>query len=421
MADPVGLLVFGLDHHRTPVAVRERLAVGAERLPLIVNGLRERLGVDEAVVLSTCNRLECYLVGQAAIDRLASTIGELHGIDQATLRTHAYLHQGRAAARHLFRVASGLESLVLGEEQIVGQVKQAYESSHAAGGTGTTLNPLFQRALGVAKEVRTTTALSRHKLSVSSIAVDLARQIQGDLANARLLVLGAGEMAELTVRYLVEHGVRTIGIVNRNQERAMGLAELANAKVYGWSDLRTALADHDVVVSSTGAPHLVVHPEDVRAAMAKRRRALVLIDLAVPRDIDPDCGELDDVFVYNIDHLESVVAANRQLRSEEVGAAEALVDAQVAAYLSLSQPGTTTLLADVARFFDDVVASEADRLAERLAISDPAQRKELRYGVERATNKLTHRIHAWLRANPGDPQSEQVIRELLGLPPSSRS
>jgi glutamyl-tRNA reductase len=414
MADEREVLIIGVDHHRTPVAVREKLAIGPDRLPELVGQLRERLATPETVVLSTCNRLECYLIGSHEARLPAEVLAAISGLDVDTVLAHTYLHRGTAGVRHLFRVASGLESLVLGEEQIVAQVKSAYETAHAAGWTGGRLNPLFQRALWVAKDVRTNTALSRHKLSVSSVAVDLARQIHGDLAQARLLVLGAGEMAELTVRYLVEHGVRHIAIANRSQERAIQLAETAAATVHPWADLRLAIAQADIVVSSTAAPHTVVQVEDVRPALARRRAPLVFIDLAVPRDIDAAVSELDDVYLYNIDHLEQVVAANRQLRVEEVQTAEARVDAQVQAFVALAQVDTARLLSDVAGYFATVVEQEGDRLAERLKL-DEAAKREARYGIERATNKLTHRIHAYLRAHPGDPQAERVVREMLGL------
>ena len=409
--------VFGVDHHRTPVAVRERLAINGDRLPVLVGRLRDSLPTGETVILSTCNRLECYIGGNHELRKPAEVLAEIGGLDVDMVMQHGYIHRGTAGVRHLFRVASGLESLVLGEEQIVHQVKQAYETAHAAGWTGSLLNPLFQRALGVAKDVRTNTALSRHKLSVASVAVDLARQVHGDLQRARLLVLGAGEMAELAVRYLHEHGVRSISIINRSTERALALAETADAQVWEWADLGRALAEHDIVVASTSAPHTVVSAEQVRQAMVRRRNPLVFIDLAVPRDIDAAVGELDDCYLYNIDHLELVVAANRQLRTDEVEHAEARVDEQVRSFVAMNSGDTARLLADVAGFFNGVVEVEAARLADRLTLSDQAARGEVRYGVERATAKLTHRIHAYLRAHPGDPEAERVVRDLLGLTP----
>ncbi|MBA2482807.1 MAG: glutamyl-tRNA reductase, partial [Planctomycetes bacterium] len=298
MADPA-VSVWGVDHHRTPVDIRERFALGVEAAGALAERLSGLPGVGEAVVLSTCNRLECYIGG--AVDRplVTALIAEGQGIDAALIDRHSYWHAGRDGIRHLFRVVGGLESLVLGEDQIVRQVKSAYEWSLSHRLTGPLLNPLFQRALSVGKVVRTDTALGRHKLSVASVAVDLARHIHGDLGDARLLVIGAGEIAEVAVKYLIEQGVRHIGIVNRSQERASALAESAGARSYPWSELSLALASHDIVVSSTSAPHHVVSEADVRGIARRGRRSLLFIDLAVPRDIDPRVAHLSDVYLYN--------------------------------------------------------------------------------------------------------------------------
>lgn len=400
--------VIGVDHHRTPVAVRERLAVGPAQVPELARRLAALPGCREAVVVSTCNRLECYLGGQPAEADALAAVAAIGGLCPEQLAGHAYWRRGEPCIRHLFRVAGGLESLVLGEYQIIAQVRGAYEAARALGLTGPGLNPLFQRALAVAKEVRNRTALGRHKMSIASVAVDLARHVHGDLAAARLLVVGAGEMAELAVRYLLDQGVGQgagrIGIVNRSSERAMALAELAGAPVYPWSDLRSALAAHDIVVSSTAAPHLVLMAEDVRAAMTQRRGPLVLIDLAVPRDIDAQAGELDDVYLYNIDHLEGVVAANRQLRVEEVEAAEAVVDEHVRDHCLNLRPGRGELLAEVAAWFEAQVQAEG-------AQADEAARRAL----HRLGGKLQHRVMAWLRDHPDDPEAERTVRELLDL------
>ncbi len=237
---------------------------------------------------------------------------------------------------------------------------------------------------------------------------------------ARLLLIGAGETAELTVRYLREQGVRAIGVINRGQERAARLAEAADARVYAWGELVAAISAHDIVVSSTSAPSLVVSAQDVRAAQRQRRgrAALLFVDLAVPRDIDPAVGALADAYLYNIDHLESVVAANRQLRQEEVAAADALVDAAVAAHReALAGSAQNALLARIATYFQQVVAAEEARLAGKLGIDadDQRRRADLRYGLERVAGKLSHQLMAYLRAHPGDPAAEAQVRAVLGL------
>ena len=406
------LAVLGLDHHKSPVAVRERLAVASDALEPLLAALAAMPGVDEVVAISTCNRVELYLAGAPERDAVIALLGERRGVAPDELAEHCYWRQGGDCVRQLFRVISSLESLVIGEYQIVHQVKTAYEQALAAGRTGPLLNPLFQRALAVAKEVRNDTAIGRHKLSVASVAVDLARHIHGELDRARLLLIGAGEIAELAVTHLLSAGVREFSVINRSQERAVALAAEREAKVWPWSELRAALAANDIVISSTAAPYVVVAEADVRAAMRGRRAPLMLIDLAVPRDVDAHVAKLEDVYLYNIDHLESVVSHNRALRADEVDAAAALVETQVTDYLALAGEGRAALLTRVSTYFADVVAAEEARLAGKLAVKD---RDQLRYGLERVGNKLQHQLLRWLREHPDDPAAERMVRELLGL------
>jgi glutamyl-tRNA reductase len=411
------LVILGVDHHRTPVAVRERLAVPDSALRGLLSTLSTLPGAAEAVVLSTCNRLECYLAGAPDHAQVLRALAEHQGIDAAVIEANAYWHRGGAGVRHLFRVVSGLESLVIGEYQIVHQVKQAYDAAHAGRFTSGVLNPLFQRALGVGKEVRNQTAIGKHKLSVASVAVDLAKHIHGELDRARLLIVGAGEIAELAVKYLVSAGVREMSIVNRSEDRAQALAtELRNgdfrADVLPWSMLGDALTQHDIVVASTAAPHAVINVDEVRQAMRKRRQPLMLIDLAVPRDVEPAVAQIADVYLYNIDHLESVVAANHQLRVEEVDAASAVVDTLVASYATDTSRDQGALMARVAGYFNEVVAAEEVRLRGKLGLKESA---ELRYGLERVGNKLQHQVMKWLREHADDPGAEKVVREMLGL------
>jgi glutamyl-tRNA reductase len=418
MVDPIPspvrrCAVLGFDHHRTPIAVRERLALpagGAQELARTIAGLSD----GEAVVLSTCNRMEC-VSGGAERGAVIRAVAECCGLDPVQLDEFAFWHEDVACARHLFRVTSGLESLVLGEYQIAHQVKTAYEAARAAGLTGSRLNPLFQRALAAGKEVRNRTAIGQHKLSVASVAVDLAKQVHGDLAAARLLVVGAGEIAELAVRYLADAGVKTITLINRSEDRALSLAESVTGfkpAVLPWGRLGEALVEHDIVVSSTAAPHAVLTAADVRAASRRRREPQVFIDLALPRDIEPAVADITDVFLYNLDHLDAVVAANRRLRHEEVAEADALVDELVTAFQHDTAAARAVLMTQVATFFTDVVDAEEQRLKAKLGVTDSG---ELRYGLERVGNKLQHRVLAYLRTHANDPQAERMVRDLLGL------
>lgn len=399
--------VFGVDHHRTPVQLRERMASASEAMELV----SQQPGCNEVVCLSTCNRVEFYLGGSPDRARVTQVFAERQGLPADVLQSHSYWHSGEACARHLFRVVASLESSIIGEYQIVQQVKMAYESARQAGKTGSLLNPLFQRALWVGKEVRNQTAIGKHKLSVASVAVDLAKHIYGDLGAARLLVVGAGEIAELTVKYLVGAGARDLSICNRTQERALEIAGAHSSTAIPWEQLPRALGEHDIIISSTSAPNLVVTQADVRQAMKRRRTPLMLIDLAVPRDIDDTVAQIEDVYLYNIDHLESVVSANRQQRNEEIEPAVALVDSLAASYVS-AQANQGSLLAEVAEFFSDVIAAEEVRLAGKLGLTD---RAELRHGLERVGNKLQHQLLRFLREHPGDETVESTIRGILGI------
>ncbi|MBA3698825.1 MAG: glutamyl-tRNA reductase [Planctomycetes bacterium] len=416
-APSLPFVVFGVDHHRTPVELREKLAVPIEGINRLLALLSTTPGASEAVVLSTCNRLECYLAGTPDRQQVITRLAEHQGVDAATLDAHAFWHPGMDGVRHLFRVVSGLESLVLGEYQIVHQVKTGYDIAHQGKFTGAVLNPLFQRALGVAKDVRNNTAIGKFKLSVASVAVDLAKHIHGEVERARLLVVGAGEIAELAVRYLLTAGVRELTIINRNEDRAHALAEEFRSvdfvpQVLPWSMLSDALTQHDIVVTSTAAPHAVITVADVKQAMRRRRQPLMFMDLAVPRDVEPSVGELSDVYLYNIDHLEQVVSANQQLRRDEVDAASALVDSLVTSYATDVRHDRGALMAQVAGYFADVIAAEEARLVGKLGLKD---NPELKYGLERIGNKLQHQLLKYLRDHAHDPQAEKIIREILGL------
>jgi glutamyl-tRNA reductase len=403
---------WGIDHHRSPVELRERVAIAAADTVALAAELRQLHGAGECVVVSTCNRLEIYLGGLVERRRIEAALAARAGVDEQELSRHAYLADGAACATHIFRVTAGLESMVLGEAEIVGQVRRAYDAARAAGLCGPLLHSLFQRAIACGKDVRTRTGIGDHKLSVASVAVDLARQVHGDLTKARLLLVGAGETAELAARYLATAGVRSISVVNRSPERAAQLAEKVSGIVLAWEGLGEALTAHDVVVSSTAAPHPVITVAMVRAALRQRRAPLTLIDLAVPRDVESEVGTLDDAFLFNVDHLERVVSQNLGSRQGEVAAADALVAEAVSAWRVASDTSQAELMAQVARYFKDVVAAEEARLAAKLPGVD---RAELRYGLERVGSKLMHPILAHMRKHAENTQAQRAVAEMLGI------
>ena len=320
------LLLVGIDHHRSPVELRERLAIGNDQLPDALRELSRLDGVSEATILSTCNRMECYISGDdPSLDLILSWLAERQGCALADLQEHSYQGSDAEAVQHLFRVAASLESLVVGEYQIMNQIRFAYEQGQQADAVGNQLHGLFQAALSSGKRVRNETGIGQHKLSVSSIALDLAEQIHGRLNRCRLLVIGAGEMAELTARHAVDRGVQGLTVINRSRERGEELAALIRSwpnapevSTAFWNDLTSTVSQHDIVVSSTASSIAVVTTDAVNQAMTSRRRPLMLIDLAVPRDVETGVADIPNAYLYNIDDLEAVVAQNRQLRQEEV-------------------------------------------------------------------------------------------------------
>ncbi|MBK6879555.1 MAG: glutamyl-tRNA reductase [Elusimicrobia bacterium] len=320
------LRLVGVSHRTAPVEWRERLAVPDDRLPALVERLRARAAVEEAVVLSTCNRVEVYAVTEAddAV-RLRGEVAQWHS--DPRLAETFYQHDDDAAVRHLFRVAAGLDSLVIGEAEILGQVRRAYDLAKQAGATGKLTNVLFQRAMYVGKAVRTQTKISEGPTSVPSLAVSLAERIFGDLAACRALVVGAGAMAELALRALKSQKVAELVVANRTAEKAAALAQAIGARAALFADLSKELARADIVLCSTGSPEFIFREPQVAAALHERRgRSLFFIDIAVPRDVDPAVDALDNVYLYNVDDLEGLVAESRGRRETEILRAGSLAD-----------------------------------------------------------------------------------------------
>jgi len=313
------IFVAGLSHRTAPVEQRERLAVPPAQLRCCGCRLKLGSGLAEVVVLSTCNRVEIYGLAPRISGNLEGLFRHLCGSKEA-YRSSLYIKEGAEAVRHLFSVASGLDSMVLGETEITGQVKQAYQAAQEAKLTGRVTHRLFQKALQTAKEVRTRTHIGRGATSVGSVAVELAEKVFGsDLARRSVMILGAGKMGEACVRHLAKKGVRSVLVSNRSYDRAQELAQEFAGRAIRLDDCVGAMSEADIVVSSTGCPQTILHRTDIEAAMKTRRnRPLVLIDIAVPRDIDPDVERIPNVFLYNIDDLEAIVRENIQQREQEL-------------------------------------------------------------------------------------------------------
>ena len=405
---------------QTPVALRERLALDAAGAAALAARLREDLGA-EAVVLSTCNRTELYLGGDAALAEPAlALLAAARGVPLAELYAHAYRHAGDVALRHLFRVASGLDSLVLGEGQILGQVKTAYETATAAGAAGPLLHPVFQRAFAAAKRVRTETPLAEGRLSIASAAVDFIREVFDDLRGKTVLVVGGGKMAELALVHLQELRPGRLLVVNRGAERAAELAAKFGGETRPFADLVGALADADVVVSGTGAEAAIMTDAAFAEVHRRRRgRHMAIVDIAVPRDFDPAIGVRDNVFLWNIDQLEHVRTRTLLRRQKAVLAAEKILDEETAGlHEALRAQRGGAALAELDRMLQEVADAELAWLWPQLNGIPDGDREKIKTFAHRLRNKFLHPPRAALReeAKRGDPSALlAALRKLFRL------
>ncbi len=396
---PMQLLSLGINHETAPVEVREQAAFALEELPEALRDLRDRGAANEAAILSTCNRTElyCRLDGQDW-HRILEWFCDYHGLARESVRPYLYRHTDEQAVAHAFRVAAGLDSMVLGEPQILGQLKQAFACAHKAGATGKILNRLFQHSFAVAKQVRTDTAIGASAVSVAFAAVTLARQIFSDLKRQTVLLVGAGETVELVARHLKEQGIGHMIVANRSVERAQGLADDFGAEAISLPELPERLAEADIVISSTASPLPILGKGAVeRALKLRRHRPMFLVDLAVPRDIEAEVAELDDAYLYTVDDLRQVVEENMQSRRAAAREAEKIIAAQVHDFMrwlhSLEAVPTIRALRSRTEALRDAELARARRALARGA--DP---ERVMADLARSlTNKLTHAPTAALR------------------------
>jgi glutamyl-tRNA reductase len=332
------IFVAGLSYKTAPVELREQLAVHASRLRCYGCRLKLKGNLSEVVLLSTCNRVEVYGVTPDA-DADAAQIFQHLSASAVDVSPYLYVKEGSEAVRHLFSVASGLDSMVVGETEITGQVKQAYQAAQEMKLTGRVLNRVFQTALSTAKEIRTQTGVGRGATSVGSVAVELAERIFKNLSDKTVMIVGAGKMGEACVRHLNKKGARSVLVSNRSFERAELLATEFGGRAVRFDDCLAAMAEADIVVSSTGCPHTILHRAEIARVMGARRdRPLVLIDIAVPRDIAADVQQLNNVYLYNVDDLEVIVRENTRLREREFSRCEAIIDERTEAVMTKVNP-----------------------------------------------------------------------------------
>ena len=417
------LLITGVSHKTAPVEVRERLAFREESLPAALADLRAREGVNEAVILSTCNRVEITVTTDDGADPQAivdSFLADQKAIEPETVEPCLYRHEGSDAIHHLFRVASSLDSMVVGEPQILGQLKAAYASAKMCGALCGWLEGLMTRAFGVAKRVRSETGIGQMAVSVSYAAVELARKIFGSLDNRTIMIVGAGKMSELAARHLRRSGASHVFVTNRTHERAVEMAQLFQGTPVEYTRFVSMLPEVDIVITSSGAPHYILHKDEMQRVIAARRnKPMFLIDIAVPRNIEPAVNDVDNVYLYDIDDLQEVVNSNLRERMKEAEHAEALVKEEVDRMLArLKVAEVTPTIVGLQEQLEQIRAAELDKLRRRQALTP-----ELEQAIDAMTrgmmNKVAHGPISELRNQAGHPEGAHVvaaIRKAFHLP-----
>jgi glutamyl-tRNA reductase len=412
----VDVLTFGLNHVSAPVSVRERVSLPMELLKPALEGLRSTFGgaVREAAILSTCNRTEIYCAAdRSVIERVPAWLADFRQLDDSQLRPHLYKHTQNDAVRHAFRVASGLDSMVLGETQILGQMKTAVRAAEEAGSMGTLLHQLFQKTFSVAKEVRSQTAIGEDSVSMAAAAVRLAERVFGDLTEVKVLCVGAGEMMELCATHFAAQRPAGMVVANRTLDRAESLAARFSAGTMRLADLPDRLAEFDVVVSCTASSLPILGLGMVeRATRARRRRPIVMVDLAVPRDIEPDVARHDDVSLYSVDDLGRLVQSATESRQAAVVQAEAIIETRVQNFMHwMDSRAVVPVIRDLHEAADDLRAAELDRARKALARGEPADQvlEQLAHGL---TQKYLHGPLAALNQSQGADR-----QQLLGWLP----
>ena len=426
------LLVVGLSWRTAPVALREKLAFTDTEMGHALEDLRSQDSIAEAMILSTCNRVEVYSAidksapksaGERAVAAVRNYLASNRGVDSELLSEALYERTSVEALHHIFRVASSLDSMVVGESQILGQLKDAYGRAVSSGSAGATISRCLERAFRVAKRVRTETEIAQGGANVASVAVEVARRVF-DLSGKSVLLLGAGKMGTLAARHLRGAGAARIAVANRSIEKAVQLAATVEGVAQPWTKLPELLAGSDVVISSTGSTEPILNKKLVRKALKKRRyKPIVIVDIAVPRDADPEIGTLDGVYLFDIDDLEKVVAENLRLRGREADAAEQLVRTEVTSFEAWSRGRSAVpTIKGLREHFTRVASEEADRMAAAIAAeNDPKKRERLAHQLsQRIANKLLHTPMLALKggsdvAGGSEEELEELIRTANAL------
>jgi len=417
------LILLGLNHRTAPVDVRERLSISDSQLPATTRALRALAGVEGAALLSTCNRVEAIVSTQDedVIGTIVEWLAERAGASRAELEKYLYIVRHGDVVRHLFRVAAGLDSMIVGEPQIGGQVRQAFVSAQELGTLDSLLAQLGDNTLRVAKKVRTDTGIGEHAVSVPYAAVELAKKIFGSLRGLHVLLLGAGEMGELTAEHLHAQQVRQVFVANRSHDRARELARRFDGEAVQFDSVAEHLTRCDIVIASTAAPHYVVAREQVERALAMRRQQnLFLIDLSVPRNIDPAVARLEGAYLYNVDDLQQVADGNRERRQQKAQEAEQIVQREVDNFRRrlVAQDAVPTIL-ELQQRLESIRAAELEKCLRRLGPIDAEQRRAIEQFSSQLVNKILHYPILELKDASDEPQEREslrrTIRKIFGL------
>ncbi len=390
------LVLIGVNHKTAPIGLRERIAISREDLPETTRALADMPGVSECMIVSTCNRVELLAAVDSPDTDVAGFLYSHFGLDSALLAPHIYDHRDQEAVRHLFRMAASLDSMVVGEPQILGQVKEAYAVARTAGTVAGQLEHLLQSAFAAAKKARSETGIGSNHVSIASVAVDMARKIFGSLQGRTVFLVGAGKMSELAARHLVQQGAGAILVTNRTQERARRMAEEFQGnvvpQVVPFENLYEVASTADIVISSTGAPHHIFRPEHGLAFLHRRRnRPMFFIDIAVPRDVDPAMNKLDGIFVYDIDDLQQVAATHMEERNREASEAETLIAVEVERFHQRQRTvGLAPAIVALQRKAEEIRQGELHRMQARLGTLTPEQNAAVEALTRGLVNKFLH-------------------------------
>jgi glutamyl-tRNA reductase len=408
------LLVTGVSHKTAPVEVRECLAFPEPSLPEALQSLRSRAGVSEACILSTCNRVEITVTTEDPVDPQALVdefLRESRIVSAASVEPYLYRHEGQSAIHHLFRVASSLDSMVVGEPQILGQLKNAYGIAKSQGALCGWLEGLLERAFSVAKRVRSETGIGQMAVSVSYAAVELARKIFGSLNNRTVMIAGAGKMSELAARHLRRSGATHVFVTNRTYERAIEMAKLFQGTPVEYTRFLSLLPEVDILIASSGAPHYILHKDEMQRVIgARRNRPMFLIDIAVPRNIEPSVNDLDNVFLYDIDDLQEVVNANLRERLKEAERAEEIVKQEVERMMArLKVQEITPTIVSLQEELERIRQTEIEKVRRRFGPLTREQEEAWEMLTRGIINKVAHGPISELRLQAGRPDGAPVI------------